>query len=89
MFLIDVTAVKPLINRRLELTFADGVRSIVALDDLIASYSGIFKPLLDNEFFQQVSVNPELGTITWPNGADLCPDVLYSRATGKPILLDL
>ena len=88
MFLIDVTAVKPLINRRLELTFADGVRSIVALDDLIASYSGIFKPLLDHEFFQQVSVNPELGTITWPNGADLCPDVLYSRATGKPILLD-
>ncbi len=44
--------------------------------------------MLDDQFFQQVSVNPELGTVTWPNGADLCPDVLYSFATGKPIMVD-
>ncbi|MFN9174661.1 MAG: DUF2442 domain-containing protein [Synechocystis sp.] len=28
-------------------------------------------------YFAQVKVNPELGTIQWPNGADLDPDVLY------------
>ncbi len=27
----------------------------------------------------------ELGTIQWPNDVDFCPDVLYSRVTGKPI----
>jgi hypothetical protein len=41
--------------------------------------------LSDPAFFQQVSVDEEAGTVQWPNGVDLCPDVLYSRATGIPI----
>jgi hypothetical protein len=32
-----------------------------------------------------VDVNPEWGTIFWPNGADLDPDVLYSMVTGEAI----
>jgi hypothetical protein len=43
------------------------------------------EPLTDRVFFQQVSVDNEAGTIQWPNGVDLCPDALYSRATGIPI----
>jgi hypothetical protein len=39
----------------------------------------------DIEFFQQVQVDPEAGTIVWPNEVDFCPDVLYSLVTGKPI----
>jgi hypothetical protein len=27
--------------------------------------------------FRSVRVDPELGTIVWPNGADIDPDVLY------------
>ena len=39
----------------------------------------------DPQMFAEVRVVPEWGTIAWPNGADLDPDVLYSRVTGVPI----
>ncbi len=85
MFLIDVTSVRPLPGRRLDLTFADGLEAVVDLGAIVKTYRGVFLPLLDDHFFQQVRLAPELGTIVWPNGADVCPDVLYSLASGKPI----
>jgi hypothetical protein len=87
MFLIDVTKVRPLDPRRLELEFADGLQAVVDLDQVIGHYNGVFSPLLDDGYFRQVALNQELGTIVWPNGADLCPDVLYSFASGKPIIV--
>lgn len=88
MFLIDVSSVRPLENRKLELTFADGLHAIVDMDRVIKRYSGIFAALMDDNYFRQVQVDPELGTIFWPNGADVCPDVLYSFASGKPIIIN-
>ncbi len=88
MFLIDITAASPLPNRRLDLTFADGIHAIVDMNNVIKEYTGIFAALLEPEYFDQVKVNTELGTIIWPNGADICPDVLYSFASGKPIIID-
>lgn len=85
MFLIDVTQAHPLPARRLDLTFEDGLHAVVSLDTIVQTYSGVFSALLDEQFFQQVKVDPELGTVVWPNGADVCPDVLYSAASGKPI----
>lgn len=88
MFLSDVTGVQPLENHKLELTFADGLKAIVDMNRVIERYSGIFAALLDDNYFRQVQVAPELGTIVWPNGADVCPDVLYSFASGKPIIVN-
>jgi hypothetical protein len=34
-------------------------------------------------YFSQVRVDPELGTVVWPNGADLDPDVVYGRLVPK------
>jgi hypothetical protein len=87
MFLIDVTHVKALPNRKLELVFEDGLQAVVDLDRVIDSYTGVFAQLLDENYFQLVKVDIELGTIVWPNGADVCPDVLYSHASGKPITI--
>ena len=70
---------------RLELSFTDGTTSEIDLKRQIAGRGGVFIPLQDIEFFGLVQVDPDAGTIVWPNGVDFCPDVLYSLATGKPL----
>jgi len=69
----------------LELGFTDGLRREIDLRERIAGRGGVFRPLADFDFFKQVEVEPEAGTIVWPNGVDFCPDVLYCLATGQPI----
>jgi hypothetical protein len=32
-----------------------------------------------------VRVDPEIGTVTWPNGVDLAPEVLHEQAAAHPI----
>lgn len=85
MFGVDVTEAKPLEGHRIKLTFQDGLVAVVDLDQIVECFDGVFGPLTDPEYFRQVRVDPEIGTIVWPNGADVCPDVLYSYASGKPI----
>jgi len=72
-------------NYRLELSFTDGVVGELDFRTRVVGRGGVFAPLEEIEFFKQVRVDPEAGTIVWPNGVDLCPDVLYSLTTGKPI----
>ena len=53
---------------------------------LVRSREGVdtvFYPFRDLDFFKLVKVDKHTGTIVWPNGVDLCPDVLYE--TGKEI----
>ena len=80
-----IIAVRPLNHYRLELLFDNGVSGVVDLDGWLIGTGGVMESLSDPEFFRQVSVDEEAGTIRWPNGVDLCPDVLYSRAMGIPI----
>ncbi len=35
-----------------------------------------FLPLKDVAVFSKVSVDPQLETVVWPNGADLAPELL-------------
>jgi len=74
-----VTNVKVLEGYRLGLTFDDGTYKEVDIRPWLERQPlGVFEPLLDPGFFAQVQVDPLLGTVVWPNGADLCPDVLYA-----------
>jgi hypothetical protein len=48
-------------------------------------YSSPIPAIEDASFFEQVRVNQELGTVSWPNDADFDSDVLYAKVTGRPI----
>ena len=69
-------------DQRLFLCFADDRAGEVDLAPLL-QFTGVFEPLRDPEFFAQVRVNPDIGTMVWPNGADLCPDVLRHHLAGE------
>lgn len=73
-----VTEVRVLDGYRLELVFSDGLRGMVDLSGRILGRGGVFEALESQAYFRQVRVNPELGTIVWPNEADFCPDLLYA-----------
>ena len=64
--------------------FADGVAGEIDLAPLL-QFIGIFEPLRAAQFFALVRVYPDIGTIVWPNGADLCPDVLRHYLTSEPL----
>lgn len=80
----DIVSVEHLGAHRLKLRFEDGVVGEVDLSKLIA-FRGVFEPLSEVAYVAQVRVLPEAGTIGWPNGADLDPDVLYYHVQGKPV----
>ncbi len=82
--MVDVVEVWPLEGHRLRLRFADGVQGEIDVGELV-SFEGVFALLRDRARFAEVQVHPELGTVYWPNGADLDPDVLYARVSGKRI----
>ena len=80
----DIIAVKPLKEYKLHLCFEDGIEGVVDVSEII-EFTGVFAPLKEFSYFKKVQLHPELGTIFWENGADLDPDVLYARVTGKAI----
>lgn len=79
---IDVIKVKVLNDYKLHLTFEDGVSGDVDIAKLV-SFKGVFEPLKNREFFSQVKVNPDIGTICWNNGADLSPTFLHESIQAK------
>lgn len=81
----DIRDVEHLGGFRLRLAFADGLVAEIDLAEKLAGAVGpVFEPLRDPAFFAQVAVDPELGTVVWPNGADLAPDALHERALAVP-----
>ena len=55
-------------------TFVDGFQREVDLTDRLEG--PVFEPLRDPAFFSQARFDDEVGTVVWPNGADLAPEFL-------------
>jgi hypothetical protein len=80
----DIVEAWVLDGYRVHLRFEDGVKGDVDLGSVIR-FEGVFAPLRDPKEFARLTVNLETGTICWPNGADLDPDVLYAQVASEPI----
>jgi hypothetical protein len=76
--LVDVAAVEVVGKFRLRLTFEDG--TVGDVDFSAREWRGVLEPLSDPAYFARVYVDPEAGTIAWPNGVDLAPEPLYEEA---------
>ncbi len=81
--LVDVLRVEVLDHGRLRLAFDDGVEGVVDIASLVP-FEGVVAPQRDPDVFAQVRVDDELGTIVWPNGADLDLSVLRQHARPAP-----
>jgi hypothetical protein len=78
----EIIAAKALDGHRIYLCFKDGVEGAVEFKG-IAPFKGVFAGLQDQTVFEKMTLNAELGTVQWENGADLEPEVLYDMVTGR------
>lgn len=72
---IRVQSLEPLDSWSMRVVFTNGEQRDIDLSPYIST-GPIFEPVRsDTHFFRAARV--EGGTISWPNGADIDPDVLY------------
>lgn len=60
---------------RLKLLFDDGTSRTIDFQPVLAG--PIYGPLLDMNLFSKASIDPEIHTLVWPNGADFDPETLH------------
>ena len=63
---------------KVEVAFNNGKRGIADLSE--ALHGPVFEPLKKQAMFSSFTVDKELETLTWPNGADLAPEYIYFQA---------
>jgi hypothetical protein len=73
----DITEVEVPRHGTLRITFADDLTGEVEV--LSRMHGQVFERARTPVGFAEVHVDTELGTVCWPGGADLAPDVLYER----------
>lgn len=83
----DIVEARALQGHCIHVRFEDGVEGEVDLSELV-EFRGVFADLRNPEEVRKVTVISDLGTVCWPNGADLDPDVLYAHLTGQKIELE-
>ena len=72
----EITEVRVVSGFTVRLTFDDGSVRVVNLEPLLRG--PMFAELrADPDLFTRVFVDHEVGTIAWPNGADMDADVLH------------
>ena len=73
--LFDVTDFIIVADYTLRVEFSDGSEQTINFEPIL--YGPMFGPLRDLSLFNQVQLDPEIGTLFWPTGADIDPTVLH------------
>ena len=75
--MVDVVEARYVHGHTIWLKFEDGASGEV---DLSGELKGpVFEPLRDPEYFRRFVLSADLGTVSWPNGADFAPEFLYDK----------
>ena len=72
----DIVEVRHIKDFTVFLVFDNGVQGEVDLSQFV-TFEGVFAALSDISKFAEVFVEKDIGTICWPNGADIAPETLY------------
>lgn len=73
--ILRIRQAEPAGGHRLHLRFNDDTEKTVDVYPLLSG--PMFEPLRDPNYFAQVRLDAECGTVVWPNGADFAPEALY------------
>lgn len=76
----EITAVAVVGEFRLRLTFDDGTVGEVDFAD--REWRGVLKPLTDPAYLSRVRVDPELGTVAWPDASIWLPSPSTRKHAG-------
>jgi hypothetical protein len=83
-YLPAVVGVAVLGDHVLRLLFSDG--AVGDVDFSGEHWTGVLEPLNDPQYFAQVELDAEAGTVVWPDGIDLAPEPLYEQARAHPLV---
>ena len=78
---IGITAVTPMDNYTLLLTFANGEQRNFDMKPYLDR--GVFKELANEETFRTAHLS--FDTVAWKNDIDLAPEVLYEKSSVVPL----
>jgi hypothetical protein len=72
--MVDVVDAKIIVGTVVKLTFSDGVEKTVDLSTLM--FGPVYQEIMEKGMFEDFVVDPNIGTLVWPNGADIAPETL-------------
>jgi hypothetical protein len=71
----QVIAFRKVKAHTLRVEFSDGISQIIDFSSVLRGE--LYGPLADESVFDQVTLDPEVHTLVWPNGADFDPAILH------------
>jgi Protein of unknown function (DUF2442) len=73
--IVRVTGFEVIGSHQLAVRFSDGTRQQIDFRPVL--HGPLFGPLQDLGLFNRVALDPEAGTLVWPNEADFDPSTLH------------